>query len=270
MSEIQGNRRRLRTSVIPVAVLGLTGLGAIAGTAVAQTTTTPAAASAPMKVYDYPYCELIPDTVANGIITEHVFNTLGFNTCPTSSFSTITEQNVVDAYNAAYPPAAEAAPATSATINGRRHWVMDTIQSTGGVTGSTDTLTVNGMELGLKAQLQVAVGAPTVGTVPYVATTVSRDTVYDAVVQPAGEFQAQDEDPALHRPEEPAPNWLEVPVTGADQEPHAHSGGNNSDRERPLPEHVPGESGGEALANLCAAEHPSFGAGAIRAEPGRR
>lgn len=178
MSEIQGNRRRLRTSVIPVAVLGLTGLGAIAGTAVAQTTTTPAAASAPMKVYDYPYCELIPDTVANGIITEHVFNTLGFNTCPTSSFSTITEQNVVDAYNAAYPPTAGAAPATSATINGRRHWVMDTIQSTGGVTGSTDTLTVNGMELGLKAQLQVAVGDATVGTVPYVATTVSRDTVY--------------------------------------------------------------------------------------------
>ena len=178
MSAIQGNRRRLRTSVIPVAVLGLTGLGAIAGTAVAQTTTTPAAASAPMKVYNYPYCELIPDTVANGIITEHVFNTLGFNTCPTSSFSTITEQNVVDTYNAAYPPAAGAAPSTSATINGRRHWVMDTIQSTGGVTGSTDTLTVNGMQLGLKAQLQVAVGDATVGTVPYVATTVSRDTVY--------------------------------------------------------------------------------------------
>lgn len=131
-----------------------------------------------MKVYNYPYCELIPDTVANGEITEHVFNTLGFNTCPASQFDTITEQNVIDAYNAQYPPTGGAAAATSATINGRRHWVMTTIQSTGGVTGSTDTLTVNGMQLGLKAVLQVPQGSSTIGEVPYQVNTVQRDTVY--------------------------------------------------------------------------------------------
>lgn len=165
------NSRGLRPSRTSLAILGLAGLCAMAGTASAQSGT-------PMKVYNYPYCELIPDTVANGTITEHVFNTLGFNTCPASTFNTITEQNIVDAYNAQYPPAAGAAPATSATINGRRHWVMWTIQSTGGVTSSPDTLTVNGMQLGLKAVLQVPQGSSTIGEVPYQVNTVQRDTVY--------------------------------------------------------------------------------------------
>jgi hypothetical protein len=178
LKSLKTTRRSSRPSVAALALLGLAGFGAVAGTAAARTSTTPTTAPAPMKVYDYPYCELIPDTVANGTITEHVFNTLGFNTCPTSTFSTITEQNVIDAYNAQYPPAAGASASTSATINGRRHWVMDTIQSTGGVTSGTDTLTVNGMELGIKALLTVAVGAPTIGTVPYVVNTVQRDTVY--------------------------------------------------------------------------------------------
>ena len=178
MNSPKTNARVLRPASAAVAILGLAGMCAVAGTASAQTSTTPSTGGAPMKVYNYPYCELIPDTVANGVITEHVFNTLGFNTCPASQFDTITEQNIVDAYNAQYPPAAGEAPATTATINGRRHWLMNTIQSTGGVTGSTDTLTVNGMELGLKATLQVPQGSPTIGEVPYVVNTVTRDTVY--------------------------------------------------------------------------------------------
>lgn len=177
MNDMKSNSRGLRPSAASVAILGLAGLCAVAGTASAQTSTTPTTAS-PMKVFNYPYCELIPDTVANGTITEHVFNTLGFNTCPASTFNTITEQNIVDAYNAQYPPAAGASPATSATINGRRFWVMSTIQSTGGVTSSPDTLTVNGMQLGLKAVLTTPQGSATVGQVPYTAQTVQRNTVY--------------------------------------------------------------------------------------------
>lgn len=171
MNPVKTNARGLWTSRTSLAILGLAGLCAMAGTASAQSGT-------PMKVYDYPYCELIPDTVANGTITEHVFDTLGFNMCPASTFNTITEQNIVDAYNAQYPPAAGAAPATSATINGRRHWVMSTIQSTGGVTSPPDTLTVNAMQLGLKAVLTTPQGSSTVGEVPYVAQTVQRNTVY--------------------------------------------------------------------------------------------
>lgn len=127
----------------------------------------------PYELRDFPYCEVIPDTVSGGTTTEHVFNTLGFNACPSSKWKTITEQDIVDAYNAAY-----GGNATSATINGRRHWVMDSIKSGGGTTSSTDTLTVNGIEFGLKALLQVPAGAATIGDDAYVANTVQRNTTY--------------------------------------------------------------------------------------------
>lgn len=137
---------------------------------------TPAAAEdLPSDIRDYPYCELIPDTVADGVITEHVFNTLGFNTCPKDQWSTITEQSVIDAYNAAY---GSSGMATSATLNGRRHWVMDSIKSNGGNSSSPDTLTVNGMELGKKAILTVPVGEATIGTNAYEINTVERSTTY--------------------------------------------------------------------------------------------
>ena len=129
----------------------------------------------PSELRNFPYCELIPDTVANGTITEHVFNTLGFNTCPSDIWSTITEQSVVDAYNAQY---GSTGLASSATINGRRHWVLDSIKSGGGVTSSSDTLTVNGMELGLKAILTTPVGEATIGTNAYEINTVQRNTTY--------------------------------------------------------------------------------------------
>lgn len=157
-------------------------LAAVAAGVVAASlaSVTPAFAAAPAgnvpsEVRDYPYCELIPDTVADGVITEHVFNTLGFNTCPKDQWSGITEQMVIDAYNAQYGSTGQA---TSATLNGRRHWVLDSIKSNGGVTSSTDTLTVNGMELGLKAVLTTPVGDATIGTNAYEVSTVQRNTTY--------------------------------------------------------------------------------------------
>ena len=158
-----------RSTIIGVTVGALAlGLGAF----------TPAMAAAPAgnvpsDVRDFPYCELIPDTVADGVTTEHVFNTLGFNDCPTDQWNGITEQMVIDAYNSQY-----GGGATAATLNGRRHWVMDTIKSDGGTSSSTDTLTVNGMQLGLKALLTIPAGAPTIGTDPYVVNTVQRNTTY--------------------------------------------------------------------------------------------
>jgi hypothetical protein len=134
---------------------------------------TAAAGSLPSDIRDFPYCEVIPDTVANGTTTEHVFNTLGFNTCPKSTWKTITEQNAIDAYNAAY-----GGGATAATLNGRRHWVMDSIKSNGGTSSSTDTLTVNCMEFGLKGLLTVPAGAATIGTNAYAVSTVQRNTTY--------------------------------------------------------------------------------------------
>lgn len=133
----------------------------------------PSGGGTPAELRDYPYCEAIPDTVSGDTLTEHVFNTLPYGPCPTNRFTEVTEQDIIDAYNATYDP-----DATSATINGPRHWVMDTLTPTGGVTTSGDELTVDGIRFGLVAQLQIPVGQPTIGTEPYVVNTVQRDTIF--------------------------------------------------------------------------------------------
>ena len=163
-------------SVRKLTVIGATAAALAAGLIAATPALAAApAGNAPSEVRDYPYCELIPDTVADGVTTEHVFNTLGFNDCPENTWTTITEQNVIDAYNAQY---GSTGLATAATLNGRRHWVMDTIKSDGGNSSSPDTLTVNGMELGLKALLTIPAGADTIGEQSYVPSTVQRSTTY--------------------------------------------------------------------------------------------
>jgi hypothetical protein len=127
----------------------------------------------PSELRDYPYCEVIPDTVSGGTLTEHVFNTLPYGPCNPKKFTQITEQDIIAAYNEAY-----GGNSTSATINGPRHWVVDSITSTGGVTSSGESLTVNGIEFGLAGQLQAPVGSPTIGTNPYVPNTIQRNTIY--------------------------------------------------------------------------------------------
>jgi hypothetical protein len=127
----------------------------------------------PAELRDYPYCEVIPDTVSGDTVTEFIFNTLPFGPCPAKEFAAVTEQDVIDAYNAAY-----GANSTSATVNGPRHWVLDTITATGGVTDSTDTLTVDGIKFGLVGKLQIPVDQPTIGIDPFVVNTVQRNTIY--------------------------------------------------------------------------------------------
>jgi hypothetical protein len=135
---------------------------------------TPTKAIIPRDVRDYPYGEAIPDTVGSGTLTEHVFNTLGYNTCPTNQWNTITESNISAAFNQQYN-----GNSTNATINGRRHWVMDTIVNNSvGTNANTNTLLVNGLWFGLQALLTVPVGAPTIGQQPYVVNTVDRYTTY--------------------------------------------------------------------------------------------
>lgn len=134
---------------------------------------TASANQIPSELRDYPYCEVVPNTIANGIITEHVFNTLKYGPCSSTQFATVTEQNIIDAYNASYP-----GNSTSATINGPRAWVVDTLTATGGVTTSDQSLVVNGIEFSLTGIVSRPVGSPALGSDPYVPYTVNRNTIY--------------------------------------------------------------------------------------------
>lgn len=150
--------------------LFLTACGGGSDTTVATTSST---TQYPSELRDYPYCEVVPNTVANGIITEHVFNTLKYGPCSSQQFATITIQNIIDAYNASYP-----GNSTDATINGPRAWVVDTLTATGGVTTTDQSLTVNGIQFSLTGIVTRAVGTQPLGSVPYAPYTVSRGTVY--------------------------------------------------------------------------------------------
>jgi hypothetical protein len=163
-------RHRRRSSV--TAATGALCLSVLLG-ACGDSGSTASSSGPPAELRDYPYCEVIPDTISGDTLTEHIFNTLPFGPCLASEFAAVTEEDVLDAYNAAY-----GANATTATINGVRHWVLDTLTSTGGVTSSGDTLTVDGIEFGLVGQLQTPVGDATIGTDPYVVNTVQRNTIY--------------------------------------------------------------------------------------------
>ena len=127
-------------------------------------------AAVPSDIRNYPYCEVIPMVVSGSTTTQTVFNTLGYNTCPRSVWKTITSNDVITAYNTQYQ-----ANATSAVLNGRRHWVMDQIIANGGNTTTGNTLTVNGLEF---SERGVISGSGTEGSDPYTAGQISRSTTF--------------------------------------------------------------------------------------------
>ena len=132
------------------------------------------AATQPTELRNYPYCEVFPNIVseADGTLSQIAFNTLGFNLCPADQWSTITKQNVIDAYYTAY-----GVMPVSATLNGRRFWVLDSMIDNSTPT-SPDLLTVNGMEFGYKATVTVPLGTPTAGSSPYVVNNVTRSSTW--------------------------------------------------------------------------------------------
>ena len=65
----------------------------------------------------------------------------------------------------------------SATLNGPRHWVLDSISASGETT-TGKTFTFGGIETGLRATLQTPAGQPTVGHQFYVPNKVQRDTTF--------------------------------------------------------------------------------------------
>ena len=180
MEKIIGNKVKtnlmtgLRAVLVGAAAFGIAiTLTACGGGSSSTTPATTSTNQTPSELRDYPYCEVIPGNVSGSTLTQHVFNTLAYGPCVSSQFATVTPQNIIDAYNASYSP-----QATVADINGPRAWVLDTITSTGGVTSSGETLTVNGIKFGLTGMLSFPVGTPPLGSDPYVPYTVSRNTVY--------------------------------------------------------------------------------------------
>ena len=126
----------------------------------------------PADLFDLPYCEVLPNIVnSDHSVTQFAFNTLGYNDCPVDQFSTITKQNVMDAYYAAY-----GVTPVSATLNGHRFFVIDSLIEV--LPDPVPTLTVNGTEFGWRGTVTIPSGGATIGSQPYVSITIARDSTW--------------------------------------------------------------------------------------------
>ena len=118
------------------------------------------------------YCEIIPTVRDKATMVSYVYNTLGFNDCPTETWATLTEDIVNEEYGA-----------EATKMNGPRWWALDAIVGSGeSATGETFTFGgEGGLEMGLRATLETKIGAPTVGDQAYAPNEVARDTVFTFV-----------------------------------------------------------------------------------------
>ena len=91
------NRFLLKAGVLSIAI----ALSACGGGSSSNSTSV-SAYQFPLGLRDFPYCEVVPNTVANGIVTEHVSNNIKYGPCSSAQFATVSEQNIIDAYNASY------------------------------------------------------------------------------------------------------------------------------------------------------------------------
>lgn len=124
----------------------------------------------PAELRDVRYCEVIPSVTQGSTVTTSVYNTLGYNVCPSVQWAALTEDRVNREFGS-----------QSAKLNGPRHWVLDRMQASGS-SETGKTFTFGGIEMGLRATLTTQANQPTVGDQVYVPNQVQRDTVwiYDA------------------------------------------------------------------------------------------
>lgn len=116
---------------------------------------------------DVRYCEIIPVYRERLTLRMEVYNTLGFNECPADLWNAIDEAALTEELDA-----------VSVVINGPRYWVIDELVSEGGVTSSDEVETFNGIEMALRAVLEVRLSGNVVGDELYTPNTVERSTRY--------------------------------------------------------------------------------------------
>lgn len=141
------------------------------GTTLALLSAITASASAdvpdpPHELRNYRYCEIIPFTLSPGIVTAHVYNTLGWNDCPTEEWNALTEQQVNLEFHS-----------FASSLNGPRFWVVDHVEGAGD-TAEGGTFTFGGIKMSLRGMLETPIGEPLVGEQYYVPNEVNRETTY--------------------------------------------------------------------------------------------
>ena len=104
----------------------------------------------PSELRDVRYCEVIPSVSDGTTMTTYVYNTLGLNFCPPDLWRALTEDQVNQEFGS-----------QQAKLNGRRHWVLDSIQGSGSST-TGQTFNFGGIDASLRGTLSAPADQPTV------------------------------------------------------------------------------------------------------------
>jgi len=119
---------------------------------------------------DQRYCEVIPSSVDRElqVVVSTVYNTVGLNNCPPGRWQRLEQQDPLQL--------ALSLDAFQVKLNGPRHFVMDAISSV--AESEPEQRIIGGIPMTLRATLETAFGAPTVGDEFYAPSFVQRDTEY--------------------------------------------------------------------------------------------
>ena len=115
---------------------------------------------------DSRYCEVISVTQKRLSFIVEVYNTLGFNDCPTDLWRTLDSKAL-----------AEQMHAKLIKLNGPRHWTLDAIQGSG-ISATSRTEEFGGIKMGLRATITTKLWQGTVGDKFFTPNKVNRKTVF--------------------------------------------------------------------------------------------
>ncbi len=112
------------------------------------------------------YCEILTLDREGLKVDATVYNTIGFNDCPTDAWNGITEKDT-----------ARQLGVGRVELNGPRYWVLDGIKGSG-ISTTGKTITVNGIEMGERATLVASILQALGEHKLYKPTEIKRDTVF--------------------------------------------------------------------------------------------
>jgi len=110
------------------------------------------------------YCEVLIGKREWLKLKVKVFNTQGLNLCPEKQWKALNKESIAKAYDASF-----------VLLNGPRYWVMDEIQAAGNTVNDIKE-SFEGIEMNLRATVQVSLFTQLMGSKQYSPNEVSRTT----------------------------------------------------------------------------------------------
>ena len=110
------------------------------------------------------YCEVLVGRRAWLNLEVKVFNTQGLNLCPEAQWKTLTKESIEKSFDASF-----------VLLNGPRYWTMDEIQAAGSTVNDVKE-TFGGIEMNLRATVQVSLLKQLIGSKQYTPNEVTRTT----------------------------------------------------------------------------------------------